>query len=171
MPIEETPPRPAYIPDQIFELGQQVFDKDGKKIGKVRARFSRYILVERGGLFVKAYYVPHSSVASNTKGVVRLSLSEEDLREKGLNHPPDDLYIEPPEVGLPNITGIPQFGNRPLSPAETGHYHYGRLWPGMNTDASHSYHRDEVMPKPQELVEEKIYTTDVPIEPREISPD
>jgi hypothetical protein len=58
MPIEESIPNPEYVPQQIFELGQEVFDQDGKKLGKVQARFNRYILVERGGLFVKAYYVP-----------------------------------------------------------------------------------------------------------------
>lgn len=171
MPIEESLPKPDYIPRQTFELGQQVFDKDGKKLGKVQARFSRYILVERGGLFVKAYYVPHSAVSSNMNNVIRLSFSEDDLRDKGLNNVPDDLYIEPPEYGVPDVSGVAQFARGPLSPAETGHYHYGRRWPGMNTDASGSYHRDEVMPRPQRLVGERIYTTDEPIEPRDVSPD
>ena len=137
-----------------FELGEQVLDRDGKKLGKVRARFSQYILVERGGLFSKAYYVPKSAVTSNVKGVIRLSLSEEELRKQGLDGVPEDLYIEPPEVGLPRVTGVPLVGIKPLSPAETGHYNYGRHWPGMNTDASGSYHRDEVMPVPQRVVEE-----------------
>src|SRR5260370_21649254 len=105
MTFEESSPKPDYVPPQVFEIGQEVFDKDGKKLGKVRARFSRYILVERGGLFVRAYYVPHSAVSSNTKNVIRLSLSEEDLREKELNKGPDDLYIESPEDGVPHVNG------------------------------------------------------------------
>ena len=137
-----------------FELGEAVQDRDGKKLGKVRARFSHYILVERGGLFSKAYYVPKSAVTSNAKGMIRLSLSEEDLRQQGLDSVPDDLYSESPEMGVPRVTGVPLVGLKPLSPAETGHYNYGRHWPGMNTDASHSYHRDEVMPAPQRVVEE-----------------
>ncbi len=171
MPIEESIPNPEYVPQQIFELGQEVFDQDGKKLGKVQARFNRYILVERGGLFVKAYYVPHSAISSNAKNIIRLSLSKDELREKELNKVPDDLYIEPPELGVPDVSGVAQFARGPLSPAETGHYHYGRRWPGMNTDASGSYHRDEVMPRPQRLVHERIYTTEEPIEPRDISPD
>jgi len=171
MPFEESSAKPDYVPPQVFEIGQEVFDKDGKKLGKVRARFSRYILVERGGLFVKAYYVPHSAVSSNTKNVIRLSLSEEDLREKELNRVPDDLYIESPEYGVPDVSGVAQFARGPLSPAETGHYSYGRRGPGMNTDASGSYHREEVMPTPQRLVSERIFTTDEPIEPRDVSPD
>jgi len=137
-----------------FELGEEALDRDGKKLGKVRARFSQYILVERGGLFGKAYYVPKSAVTSNVKGVIRLSLSEEDLRQQGLNSVPDDLYHESPEMGVPHVTGVPLVGLKPLSPAETGHYNYGRHWPGINTDASGSYHRDEVMPAPQRVVEE-----------------
>src|SRR5260370_33076972 len=94
MPFEESLPKPDYIPGQTFEIGQEVIDKDGKKLGKVQARFSRYILVERGGLFGKAYYVPHSAVSSNTKNVVRLSLSEDDLRQREIKRVPQDLNIE-----------------------------------------------------------------------------
>jgi hypothetical protein len=141
-------------PVHTFELGQEVLDRDGKKLGKVRARFSQYILVERGGLFSKAYYVPKSAVTGNVKNVVRLALREDDLRQQGLDNVPDDLYHESPEMGLPRVTGVPLVGLKPLSPAETGHYSYGRRWPGMNTDASHSYHREEVMPVPQRVVEE-----------------
>src|SRR5258708_7395834 len=117
-----------------FELGQEVLDRDGKKLGKVRARFSQYILVERGGFFSKAYYVPKSAVTGNVKGVIRLSQGEDDLRQQGLDSVPDDLYHESPEMGVPRVTGVPQVGLKPLSPAETGHYNYGRRWPGMNTD-------------------------------------
>ena len=145
------------LPAHTFELGQEVLDRDGKKLGKVRARFSQYILVERGGLFSKAYYVPKSVVAGIVKGVIRLSLNEDDLRQQRLDSVPDDLYQETPEIGVPHVTGVPQFGHKPLSPAETGHYNYGRHWPGMNTDATHSYHREEVMPIPQRVVDEKGY--------------
>jgi hypothetical protein len=155
MPIEESLSKQDNLP-QTFELGEEVFDKDGKKLGKVQARFSRYILVERGGLFIKAFYVPHSAVSSQTKNIIRLSLSEEELREKGLNGIPDDLYTESPEFGIPHVSGVALFGQRPLSPAETGHYSYGRRWPGMNTDASGSYRREEVIPHPQELVGESV---------------
>jgi hypothetical protein len=173
MPIEESLPKSDDIPQQPFTLGQEVFDKEGKKIGRVQARFSHYILVERGSIFVKAYYVPHSAVSGKTKTSIRLSLSEDDLRNQGLNRLPDDLYSEQPEVGVPDVTGVAQFarGPHPLSPAETGHYSYGRFWPGMNTDASGSYHREEVMPQPQKAVGERIFTTDLPIPPREVSPD
>jgi hypothetical protein len=153
MSIEKSPA--GGVLAHTFELGQPVLDRDGKKLGKVRARFSQYILVERGGLFSKAYYVPKSVVAGNVKGVIRLSLCEDDLRQQGLDSVPDDLYHESPEMDRPKVTGVPQFGHMPVSPAETGHYNYGRHWPGMNTDASHSYHREEVTPVPQRVVDEK----------------
>ena len=168
MPIEENLP----IADSVqptFELGQEVLDKNGKRLGKVQARFTNYILVERGGLFVKAYYVPRSAVRDLSKNIILLSLSEEDLKRQGLNSVPDDLYDETPETGTPDVSGVAQFARGPLSPAETGHYNYGRHWPGINTDASGSYHHEEILPKPQKYVREEIFTTDLPIEPRDIS--
>jgi hypothetical protein len=87
-----------------------------------------------------------------------------------LNRVPNDLYYEAPEAGVPTIRGTAQFARRPLSPAETGHYNYGRNWPGINTDASGSYHPEEILPKPQDYVTEGVYATDT-IPPREISPD
>jgi len=170
MPIEEIKPKAAYTPP-AFEIGQEVIDKDGNRLGKIQGRFSRYILVERGGLFVKAYYIPHSAINKNTRGILHLAYSEDELRRKGFNNIPDDLYIESPELGPPDLSGTAQFARGPLSPAQTGHYNYGRHWPGMNTDASGSYHREEVLPVPQKYVGEstEVFTTDVPIEPRDIS--
>jgi hypothetical protein len=170
MPFEEHLPEAAHVPP-LFDLGLGVLDKDGKKLGKIEARFSRYILVERGGLFGKAYYVPHSAISSYDGEVIHLSYSEEDLRKKGFNNVPDDLYIESPEPGLADLSGVAQFARGPLSPAETGHYNYGRRSPGMNTDASGSYHREEVLPQPQKYVGESttIFSTDLPLEPRDIS--
>ena len=75
MPSEERLPEAAYVPP-LFDLGLEVVDKDGKRLGKIEARFSRYILVERGGLFVKAYYVPHNAISSFDGKVLHLSYSE-----------------------------------------------------------------------------------------------
>jgi hypothetical protein len=170
MPIEEIKPKPAYTPP-AYQLGQEVIDKDGNRLGKIRARFSHYVLVERGGLFVKAYYIPHNAISKNTRGILHLALTEEELRRQGFNRVPDDLYEEAPELGPSDLSGVAQFARGPLSPAETGHYNFGRHWPGINTDASGSYHREEVLPVPQKYVGEstEIFTTEEPIEPRDIS--
>ena len=148
MPTEE------HISQEIFQLGQEVFDSDGNKVGKVQARFNQYLLVERGTLLVKAYYVPHTAISKNASGALYLAVTEEELREQGYNKVPEDLYEDVPEPGVPQVfSGVPKFAKRPLSPAQTGHYHYGRRWPGINTDAAGSYHREEVLPIPQKLVE------------------
>ncbi len=158
-----------------FQLGQEVIDKDGVLLGKVQARFgNKYILVERGGLFVKTYYVPQDNARSNSKkNIVLLSLSEDELESKGMTSVPEDLYDESPEYGAPRTTGIAQFANGPLSPAETGHYNYGPNSPGINTDASGSYHRDEVRPIPQKYVGErhKLYATSRRIPARATNPE
>lgn len=147
MPTEEQ------TSQETLQLGQEVIDSEGNKIGKVQARFARYILVERGGLFGRTYYAPRAAIGKNVRGVVYLTLSEAELREQGYNSVPDDLYDEVSEPGVPQIfSGVPKFAKRPLSPAQTGHYHYGRRWPGINTDAAGSYHREEVLPIPQKLV-------------------
>jgi Cytochrome c oxidase subunit IV len=155
-----------------FKIGQNVVDSQRKWLGKVEARFSRYILVQRGRLFGSVYYVPQSATRDEIKNnTILLTISEEDLLRMGLNDVPDDLYDEVSEPGVPVVRGAAQFARRPLSPAETGHYHYGKRSPGMNTDASGSYHRDEVLPRPQTYVTEGMYSTDEPIPSRVISPD
>lgn len=158
-----------------FLIGQDVVDKDNNWVGTVQARFGdRYILVERGSVFVKAFYVPQD-FASDTivNNVVRLTVSEGDLLRRGFDQLPDDLYAAIPDQSVPRINGVPMFARGPLSPAETGHYNYGPNYPGINTDASGSYRRDEVVPSPQTYIGErrKIYATSRPIPARAISPD
>lgn len=136
-----------------FQLGQDVIDNEGHRIGKVQARFERHVLVERGGFFAKVYYVPRAEIKAGTGGALHLALSEAELLEREYNQVPADLYDEVPEPGVPQVfSGVPKFAARPLSPAQTGHYHYGRRWPGINTDAGGSYHREEVLPIPQSMV-------------------
>ena len=155
-----------------YKIGQNVVDSHGKWLGKVQARFSRYVLVERGSLVPKVYYVPQSAIKDEIRqNTLFLTLSEEDLERMELNTMPADLYDEEPETTVPVVRGAPQFASRPLSPAETGHYNYGRRSPGINTDASGSYHRNEVQPRPADYVVDDIYTTEVPIPIRTTNPE
>jgi hypothetical protein len=155
-----------------YKINQEVVDAQGKWLGKVRARFDRYILVGRVGLFSRVFYVPQSAIRDQVKdNTLFLTITEDDLERRGLNSVPDDLYEPAPEEEVPVTSGVPQFARRPLSPAETGHYNYGRRWPGINTDASGSYHRNEVLPRPQTYVVNDIDTTEEPIPERTISPD
>jgi len=160
-----------------FLIGQEVIDKDNYFVGKIGARFNRYILVERGGLVVKAFYVPQRFAKSNSRnGLVQLSVSEDELVAQGYNSLPDDLYganEDTSDSEQPLVRGVPQFARGPLSPAETGHYNYGPNFPGINTDASGSYHRDEIRPTPQRYVSDrrKFYKTDKTVPPRATNPD
>ncbi|HVU70810.1 MAG TPA: hypothetical protein VHD63_27035 [Ktedonobacteraceae bacterium] len=147
MPTEE------HTSPDIFQLGEEVIDTEGNRLGKIRARFERYVLVESGGLFSRAYYIPHSAI-NKSGGSLFVRFNKAELQEQGMTNVPDDLYNDVPEPGIPqSFSGVPKFAKRPLSPAQTGHYHYGRRWPGINTDAAGSYHREEVLPIPQKLVE------------------
>ncbi len=152
------PPPPSAAAAR-FLIGQEVFDKNGESLGEVKARFERYILAERGGLFAKPFYIPIAATEDEIKNnVVRLRVSEQDLLDRGLDVVPNDLYEEALDPGRPALNGVPLFANGPLSPAETGHYNYGPNSPGMNTDASGSYHREEVAPSPQRYVGERRKT-------------
>ncbi|QBD77766.1 hypothetical protein EPA93_17905 [Ktedonosporobacter rubrisoli] len=139
-----------------LRIGQDVVDSEGQWLGTVQARLAHYALVERGGLLVKTLYVPYSDVKDVVKGdLVRLATSEGELLARGLNGVPDDLNGQQPEFTVPKVTGTPLFARGPLSPAQTGHYNYGPNYPGINTDASGSYRRDDVSPAPQKFVGER----------------
>lgn len=139
-----------------YTIGQEVVDKNGEWLGTVQARFDNYILVDRGGLVIKPYYVPSSLISSGAEsGDIRLAVSEVDLLNRGLDTIPDDLYNETLDADLSRVTGVPLFARGPLSPAETGHYNYGPNYPGINTDASGSYQRDYVVPAPSKYVGER----------------
>ena len=157
-----------------FKIGQDVLTKDGEWLGTVQARFSRYILVDRGGLSMKVYYVPPRFIEDEVKNnTVRLKVNELELLKRNLDAMPDDLYEESPELGVPQVKGVPLFARGPLSPAETGHYNYGPNFPGINTDATGSYHPEEIRPVPQKYVADRrsLYTTRKNLPPRVVSPD
>src|SRR5207244_6906837 len=153
-----------------FKIGMNVVDSQRNWLGKVQARFSRYILVDRGRLFGSVYYVPQSAVRDEIKNnTILLTISEEEQMSRGLNTIPDDLYDDVSEHVVPVVRGAACFAGRSFSADESGHYSYGRRGPGMNTDASGYYHREEHLPRPQTYVPEEMYTTDQPIPPRVIS--
>src|SRR5260370_35119679 len=76
-----------------FKIGMNVVDSQRKWLGKVQARFSRYILVGRGRIFGSVYYVPQSAVRDEIKNnTILLTIREEKLLRRGLNSLPDDLF-------------------------------------------------------------------------------
>ncbi len=157
-----------------FKIGQDVLDKRGEWLGMVQARFSRYLLVDRGGLLARVYYVPQAVIADDIENnTLRLTVSEAELYARGLNSVPDDLYENDTEAGVPQIKGVPMFARGPLSPAETGHYNYGPNFPGINTDAAGSYYPEEIRPTPQKYVADRrrVYATDKMIPSRAVRAD
>jgi hypothetical protein len=167
IPFQEATSAPAG-----FQIGQDVVDRDGNWLGMVQARFSHYLLVDNGGLLVKAYYIPHGWIEKDSKdNVLHLNVSETDLLRRGLDRVPDDLYEETPEFGVPQVKGVPLYARKPLSPAETGHYNYGPNYPGINTDAAGSYHPEEVRPVPQKYVADRrtLYARK-PVSPAIVTP-
>jgi Cytochrome c oxidase subunit IV len=151
-----------------FYIGQDVVDRNGERVGSVEARFSHYILVNIGGL-VRPAYIPHSLIETvNGASQIQLNITASDVRERGLQNVPENLYDDAPEYGMPIVNGVPMFARGPLSPAETGHYNYGPNFPGINTDAAGSYRPEEVRPIPQKYVSERrnIYANRKPAAPK-----
>lgn len=134
--------------DQVA-AGQRVYDTTGSRIGRILIRFPGYILVERGLIFRKSYYVPLWLVQAVKGQRVQLAVSETTLVKQGYTHVPGELYHVPQPSGataFPDISGVSLLGKYPPTPAEAGHYHYGPLGPGINTDAGGSYTPHEIDP-------------------------
>jgi hypothetical protein len=151
-PVVERPERPFIrahpLADQVA-AGQHVYDAQGSRVGKILVSFPRYILVERGVIFRRSYYVPLSLVQGVEGQRVRLAVSEATLAERGYANVPGELYHVPRPSGgtvFPDISDASWLGKYPPTPAETGQYHYGPLGPGINTDASGSYAPYEIDP-------------------------
>jgi hypothetical protein len=136
------------LADQV-KAGQQVYDAQGERVGKILVHLPGYILVERGLIFRRTYYVPLGLVQGVNGQRVRLAVREATLAERGYASVPSELYHVPRPSGattFPDISGASRLGKYPPTPAETGHYHYGPLGPGINTDASGSYAPYEIDP-------------------------
>ena len=156
-PVVERPERPFMrlhpLTEQVV-AGQHVYDGQGSRVGKILVRWPGYILVERGLLFRRSYYVPLWLVQAVEGQRVRLAVSEATLAERGYTNAPSELYHVPRPSGgtvFPDIGGTSRLGKFPPTPAETGHYHYGPLGPGINTDASGSYAPYEIDPYGQSV--------------------
>lgn len=81
-------------------------------------------------------------IDSSEIGSLDSRVNEKPFTEKGVG-----TFSIPGMDGTIDISGASLVGKRPLSPAETGHYHYGPRGPGINTDASGSYAPYEIDPR------------------------
>src|SRR6185312_3620125 len=131
-------------------VGQQVYDTQGTRVGKVAVRFPLYLLIERGWIFPRVYYVPLSLIDRVEGPLLWLSVSEATLKAREYAQVPleiNDTPAPPASEDRIDISDVSSLGLSPLTPAETGHYHYGPHSPGMNTDAGGSYIHAEIDPR------------------------
>ena len=143
------PIEPPIMSDRVT-VGQQVYDTQGARVGKVAVRFPLFILIERGWIFPRVYYVPLSLIDRIEEPLLWLNVSEATLKARDYAEVPQEINDAPASPASENcidISDVSSLGMSPLTPAETGHYHYGPHSPGMNTDAGGSYTHAEVDPR------------------------
>jgi hypothetical protein len=139
----------ALLSDQV-KVAQQVYDMHGTRVGKVAVRFPLYILIERGWMFPRVYYVPLSLIERVEGSSLWLYVSEATLKARDYAQVPLEINDTPAPAASEDridISDVSSLGAFPLTPAETGHYHYGPHSPGINTDAGGSYTHAEVDPR------------------------
>lgn len=147
--VDEQSPEPAFLGDRVV-VGQQVYDTQGARVGKVAVCFPLYLLIERGWIFPRVYYVPRSLVARAKGSSLWLNVSEAVLKARDYAQVPLEINDVPPPLASEDridISDVSSLGMSPLTPAETGHYHYGPHSPGINTDAGGSYTQAEMDPR------------------------
>ena len=143
------PSEPLLLSEQVT-VGQQVYDTQGAQVGKIAVRFPLYLLIERGWIFPRVYYVPLSLVAHVKGPSLWLNVSEATLKAEDFAQVPmeiNDAPTPPASEDRIDISDVSSLGLSPLTPAQTGHYHYGPHGPGINTDAGGSYTPAEIDPR------------------------
>jgi len=143
------PATPPLLSDQVT-VGQQVYDIQGAHVGRVAVRFPLYILIERGWIFPRVYYVPLSLIEQLKGQSLWLNVSEETLKAEDFARVPmeiNDMPASPASEYRIDISDVSSQCASPLTPAQTGYYHYGPRSPGINTDASGSYTPAEIDPR------------------------
>jgi len=145
------PSKPSLLSEQVT-VGQQVYDTQEAHVGRVVVRFPLYLLIERGWIFPRVYYVPLSLVAHVKGSSLWLNVSEAMLKAEDFARVPlgiNDVLAPPASEDRIDISDVSSVDMSPLSPAQTGHYHYGPHSPGINTDAGGSYTPAEIDPRGQ----------------------
>ena len=131
-------------------IGQQVYDTQGARVGRVAVRFPLYLLIERRRIFPQVYYVPLALIGRVEGLSLWLTVSEATLKADDYAQVPpaiNDVPAPPANEDRIDISDVSSLGLSPLTPAQTGHYHYGPHSPGINTDAGGSYTPAEVDPR------------------------
>ncbi|MEJ7652854.1 MAG: DUF2382 domain-containing protein [Chloroflexia bacterium] len=77
--------------------GTNVYGSDGEKVGDVEEVSANYILVQKGMIFQKEFYIPADSITSVDDDGVYLSVSKDQIGDMGWDQPPtrDTGYASP----------------------------------------------------------------------------
>lgn len=132
--------RAAEHSSMLFFPGQEVLDSTGTVLGYVQALYQQYIVVRKKHTIATTFYIPSSLIATTRHSSIIISETEQELRYRELDSLPQELFQQ--HISRPSK----QIRSTVLSPAQTGHYHTGTRSPGINTDASGSYHAYELLP-------------------------
>jgi hypothetical protein len=149
-PQADVRPGKTPLPSDQVTVGLQVYDTQGAYVGRVAVRFPLYILIERGRIFPRVYYVPLSLIEHMKGQSLWLNVSEETLKAEDFAQVPmeiNDVPAPPASEDRTDISDVSSLYLSPLTPAQTGYYHYGPHSPGINTDASGSYTPAEIDPR------------------------
>lgn len=86
--------------DQIVS-GMIVYDASGEKVGTVAEYMPQngYMLVQKGWLFHKDFYVPLSAITGATDEAVTLRLGKEELQQESFAYPPGDATAGTTDTG------------------------------------------------------------------------
>jgi len=73
-----------------IEIGWNVYDRDGEKIGSIAEVGPNYLLVQKGLIFIRDIYVPTDAVTSTnpTEEAVQVSVRKDDIDQQGWDAPP-----------------------------------------------------------------------------------
>jgi hypothetical protein len=71
-----------------LQVGDTVYSADDHKIGTVKAFDANYITVEHGLLLKSDYFVPLSAVNAQSNGSVYLTVTKNEIGERGWDAPP-----------------------------------------------------------------------------------
>lgn len=97
--------------DQI-SAGDEVIAADGEAVGTVAAVHPRYLLVEKGVLFLTDFHIPDSAIAQYDvdAGKVHLNVSVEQARSSGWDQETFDPEDAPVDTLLTGAASIPDTG-------------------------------------------------------------
>ena len=75
---------------QPIEIGWNVYDPDGEKVGSISEVGPSYLLVQKGLIFIRDIYIPMDVVSGSTPAeeAVQISIRKDAIEDQGWDEPP-----------------------------------------------------------------------------------